>query len=322
MTGIVSREFEVLASHGQNYLTWVSNVQIVLGGKKLKVAIGLGQKDEVATDEQNDQALHFLQHHLSPTLKNEYMSERKASNLWNALQQRFERLKYTVLPQAQQDWARLRYADFKTVGEYNAALHRICTKLSLCGKVITDEEKIEKTLSTFHPSAIQSARNYRQDAYKQYSDLIDMMQVNEAQDDALKTNFNAYPNGKSISTEVNVASYKIRKPIHRKRGKHGAGKGKKETTVNPINAHRKKTSKEKPQHKPYGLQDQTCYKCGVWGHWSKICQSPKHVIEAYKAKNISKQKPEAHFTMATNNEAMEEDPTLEASGMPLDLAVL
>jgi hypothetical protein len=58
----------------------------------------------------------------------------------------------------------------------------------------------------------------------------------------------------------------------------------------------------------------------VWRHWSKICQSPKHVIEAYKAKNISKQKPEAHLTMATNNEAMEEDPTLEASGMPLDLA--
>jgi hypothetical protein len=98
------------------------------------------------------------------------------------------------LPQAQQDWARLRYDDFKTMGEYNAAPHRICTKLSLCGKVII---------------AIQSARNYRQDAYKQYGDLIDMMQVNEAQDDALKTNFNAYPNGKGIITEVNVASYKI-----------------------------------------------------------------------------------------------------------------
>jgi hypothetical protein len=151
MTGIVSHEFEVLAPHGQNYLTWASDVQIVLGGKKLKVAIELGQKDEVATDEQNDQALYFLRHHLSPTLKNEYMSERKASNLWNALQQRFERLKYTVLPQAQQDWARLRYADFKTVGEYNAALHRICTKLSLCGKVITDEEKIEKNLVYLPP---------------------------------------------------------------------------------------------------------------------------------------------------------------------------
>jgi hypothetical protein len=29
----------------------------------------------------------------------------------------------------------------------------------------------------------------------------------------LKTNFSAYPNGKGISTEVNVASYKIRKHI-------------------------------------------------------------------------------------------------------------
>jgi hypothetical protein len=35
---------------------------------------------------------------------------------------------------------------------------------------------------------------------------------------------------------------------------------------------------------------------------------------------MHKQKPKAHFTMATNNEAMEEDPTLEALGMPLDLA--
>jgi hypothetical protein len=31
-------------------------------------------------------------------------------------------------------------------------MHRICTNLSLYGKVITDAEKIEKTLSTFHPS--------------------------------------------------------------------------------------------------------------------------------------------------------------------------
>jgi hypothetical protein len=33
-----------------------------------------------------------------------------------------------------------------------------------------------------------------------------MMQVNEAQDDALKTNFNAYPNRKGIFTEVIWAS--------------------------------------------------------------------------------------------------------------------
>jgi hypothetical protein len=35
-------------------------------------------------------------------------------------------------------------------------------------------------LSTFHPSTIQSARGYRKDAYKQYIDLIDTMQIDQA----------------------------------------------------------------------------------------------------------------------------------------------
>ncbi len=66
---------------------------------------------------------------------------------------------------------------------------RICTSLQLCGKVITDEQKIEKTLSTFHPNAVQSARNYRQDGYKKYATLIDTMQVAEAKDDVLRKNY-------------------------------------------------------------------------------------------------------------------------------------
>ena len=86
------------------------------------------------------------------------MAERSASGLWTALKQRFERLKYTVKPRAEAEWIRLRFADFKTVGEYNSALHRICTTLRLCGTEITDSQKIEKTLSTFHPDAVQSSR--------------------------------------------------------------------------------------------------------------------------------------------------------------------
>ena len=62
------------------------------------------------------------------------------------------------------------------------------TSLQLCGNVITDEQKIEKTLSTFHPNAVQSIRNYRQDGYKEYAELINIMQVTEAQDDVLRNN--------------------------------------------------------------------------------------------------------------------------------------
>jgi hypothetical protein len=122
MTIIVNHEFWELASYGQKYLTWT---------------IVLGKKDEKAIDEQNDQALPFLRHHLSSTLKNKYIAERRARDLRIILKNWFKKLKYTIMPQAQQDWTRLMFADFKTMAEYNSALHQICTNLSLCVKNIT-----------------------------------------------------------------------------------------------------------------------------------------------------------------------------------------
>jgi hypothetical protein len=178
-----------------------SDVHIVLGGKKIKAAIGFGQKYEVATDEQNHQALHFLRHHLSSTLKNEYMSERKSSNLWNALQQRFERFKYTVLSQAPQDWTHSKIGltlDILTLKPWENTMQH-CTEYApnylFMVRWSQMRRRLKKNLYFFHPNAIQYVRNYRQNTYKQYSDLIDMMRVNETQDDALKTNFNPYPNG-------------------------------------------------------------------------------------------------------------------------------
>ena len=132
MAGIVNKEFPKLAQTGLNYLSWSSDCEIFLQGKTLLRAIGKGAQLAVTDpkfETENAQALHFLRHHLSPTLKDEYMAERSASGLWTALKQRFERLKYTVKPRAEAEWIRLRFADFKTVGEYNSALHRICTTL-------------------------------------------------------------------------------------------------------------------------------------------------------------------------------------------------
>nr|XP_020150733.3 uncharacterized protein LOC109735942 [Aegilops tauschii subsp. strangulata] len=127
----------------------------------------------------------------------EYMAERSASGLWTALKQRFERLKYTVKPRAEAEWIRLRFADFKT--------------------------KIEKTLSTFHPDAVQSSRNYRQGNYTRYSELSDVLQVAEAQDEVLKKNFGAQPLGGSSRQEVNALE--VHKRQQKKRGQKGKKKG-------------------------------------------------------------------------------------------------
>ncbi|KAI4976528.1 hypothetical protein ZWY2020_050135 [Hordeum vulgare] len=200
MAGIINKEFPELAQTGLNYLSWSSDCEIWFEGKGLLRAIGKGTLLCI-----------FLRHHLCPTLKDEYMAEQSASGLWTALKQRFERLKYTVKPRVEAEWICVRFADFKTVGEYNSALYRICTTLQLCGNEVTNSQKIEKTLYTFHPDAVQSSRNYRQGNYTRYSELIDILQVAGAQDEVLKKNFITQPLGRSSRQEVNAL--KVRKPL-------------------------------------------------------------------------------------------------------------
>ncbi|XP_037441683.1 uncharacterized protein LOC119309885 [Triticum dicoccoides] len=274
MAGIVNKEFAELSQTGLNYLSWSLDCEIYLQGKTLLRAIGKG--DQLAPTDpkfetENAQALHSLCHHLSPTLKDEYMAESSASGLWTALKQQFERLKYNVKPRAEAEWIRLRFADFKTIGEYNLVLHQICTTLRLCGTEITDTQKIEKTISTFHPDVVQSSRNYRQGNYTRYSKLIDVLQVEEAQDEVLKKNFVVQPLGGSSCQEVNAL--KVRKPQQKKRGRKGKKKG-----PQPFAPAK--------QHKPGkgGKRPQDCFRCGSVEHFSRQCRAPPEVVEAYKSR--------------------------------------
>ncbi|KAK1646254.1 hypothetical protein QYE76_064059 [Lolium multiflorum] len=94
-------------------------------------------------------------------------------------------------------------------------------QIVLEGKEIKDKEKIDKNLTTFHPTAIQSSRNYRQEKFEQYAALIDALQVDEAQDEDIKKNFYSQPFAGGPSQEVNAGAYKVRKPIMKKRSKKG-----------------------------------------------------------------------------------------------------
>ena len=270
----MSREFEELAQTGLNYLAWASDVEIVLEGRNIKKALVAGTPTvpSTTTAAENAHSLHFLRHHMSTTLKNEYMAERSVSALWTALKERFARLKYTIKPRAETDWMRLRFADFKSVTAYNSALHVISTSLEMCGTTLTDAEKIEKTLSTFHPSNLQNARNYRQENFTQYSALIDALQVAEAQDDVLKKNFSSQPFGGGPSQEAYAGHYKVRQPKFKKRGKKGK-KG-----PNPPHPHKQQQA-GKGEARP-----QDCFRCGSKTHFSRQCRAPKHVVDAFKAK--------------------------------------
>ena len=140
---------------GSNYLTWAIDVEIKLDGMGLDHTIVLPEagKDE-HTKPDKAGALHFLRHHLHPDLKSEYITERDPLVLWQFLKHHFSQQWSIVLPRVQQDWITLCFQDFKSVAAYNSALHRIVTKMRLCGQKITDTDMIGETLSTFHPGKI------------------------------------------------------------------------------------------------------------------------------------------------------------------------
>ncbi|MDD0213406.1 hypothetical protein PSY81_23715, partial [Shigella flexneri] len=77
------------------------------------------------------------------------MAIKDARELWVALEERFGNIKDTLLPDLKVQWGNLRFADFKSVAEYNSEVLRLKTMLGFCGQPVTEQELIEKTLSTF-----------------------------------------------------------------------------------------------------------------------------------------------------------------------------
>ncbi|XP_051130229.1 uncharacterized protein LOC127250845 [Andrographis paniculata] len=117
--------------------------------------------ENTTTSQDRAKAIIFIRHHLDIPLQSEYLTVKDPLDLWNELRERFGHLKYT-LPKARHDWLNLRLQDFKTVIEYNSAIHQITSQLKLCGENITENDKLEKTLSTFHSSNVVLQQQYRE----------------------------------------------------------------------------------------------------------------------------------------------------------------
>jgi hypothetical protein len=95
---------------------------------------------------------------------------------------------------------------FKSVVDYNSAIHKICSKLHFCDQPVNDAEKIEKTLSTFLSTNRLLQQQYHHHNYAKYSDLIyDLLQV-EKHDELLIKNHEMCPVGASPVREVHYNS--------------------------------------------------------------------------------------------------------------------
>ena len=215
-----------------------------------------------------------------------------------------------VLPQAQYDWLNLRFQDFKSVGEYNSALHRIVSQLKLCGQQITDKEMLEKTLSTFHANNLILQQQYRTKNYTKHSELISVLLVAEKHNQLLMQNHSSRSTGSAPMPEANSAQ-------QRNNNKFGNGRGRRNNRGGRWNNRRGRGHDNGPRPHQFKKDkgpveqvskarnfDTICYRCGVKGHWSRTCLTPKHLVNLYQKEQATKKK-KAHFVDETTSDVLD-----------------
>ncbi|XP_048617979.1 uncharacterized protein LOC125589709 [Brassica napus] len=302
MSKISNRDYAALNLSGDNYLQWALDTKISLRSKGLGDTIIKGNNE---TDKNRYTAISIIRHHLIEGLKDQYIIMENPLELWDALQHRYDHQKMVLLPKARNDWKNLRFLDYKSVDEYNSVLFKTVSMLRLCGEVVTEEELLEKTYSTFHSS--------------------------NANNELLMKNSEARPVGRAPLPEANEVERKEPNEcnyVQNDKRSHGKGRSgyKGRGRDNYSNSRDNYSTGRKGNHnnrgrgsnygrgrgnygcgrggisKPSYSTKSVCHRCGMGNHWAKNCRTPKHLCELYQ-ESLKNKNPEAHMVHDSGYEA-------------------
>jgi hypothetical protein len=202
--------------------------------------------------------------------------EEEPSSLWAALHNRYEQQKIVILPEANHEWIHLCLQVYKSIGDYNHVVHKICAKLWSCEKEPSDEYKIEKTVTTMLPSDMMLKHQYRARNYQHYSELVQDLLQTEKHDELTMRNYHQYPIGMTPLPEVKYSSKGTEKVDDQNNHPKNSGKSK--------NGKRNKYKKNKSKDQRSG-KDKKAFKCHHFGgpnHIAKRCNIPQHLVDLYQ----------------------------------------
>ncbi|XP_026432321.1 uncharacterized protein LOC113329693 [Papaver somniferum] len=230
-----------------------------------------------------------------------------------------------ILPKAKNNWLNLRLQYFKSVSEYNFALFKITSHLKLCGENITDEQLLEKTFTTFHASNVVLHQQYRERCFKKYSELISCLLVAEQNNELLLRNHESRLVGSVSVPESHATTSSTNgnaRGNNKGKGKRGRGNKKnqdKNSGFKPNQQEWKDGTPKKEQNpdkekdssdKPIKNKEGVCYRCGMTGHWSRICRTAKHLANLYQA-SLKRPAVDIQTNLIETNEASTSSPHLD-----------
>ncbi|XP_021719439.1 uncharacterized protein LOC110687128 [Chenopodium quinoa] len=225
--------------------------------------------------------------------------------LWDCLNERFGHHKRVLLSKELFDWTNLRFQNFKSVIDYNSTIHEIVSILRYCDHPVTNEQMIEKTLTTFHASNILLQEQYRERGFKRFNELMSVLLVVKQNSYLLLKNHNLRPTG-SLAThhEANAtSSYPPEANATRRGGRgnyngcgnyrgrsRGRGRNNFQRKCNFKNSEKQKGQSSRSHKQTLSKGKNICYRCGMIGHWGHTCCTAKHLVDLYQASVKGKEK--------------------------------
>ncbi|XP_026416330.1 uncharacterized protein LOC113311746 [Papaver somniferum] len=325
---LIRSEFELLDSAGLEYHRWVADVETTFVAKDFTSTIKPSADAAPTTEKDKANALMFLQRHIDPNLRWVYHHLKTPKELWDALDSRFGNIHDSLIPQLNVLWNEIQFLDYVKVNDFQKDMLQIQARMNFCGKKLTDEEMIQKTLSTFPTSFMILENQYRLEVDNKrittFSRLINLLQVAERHNEILVNN-NARAVGKKKVPEANHGKVNKGKGPKGKRARHSdsdpyprgdntsRGRGRKgHNRGRGRNGHSNVWHREgtsghsgsdpkfekipmNPAAKKAADGSAPCFKCGFTGHWHKHCKASANVAMSYK-KYREAIKQEANYT--------------------------
>ncbi|KAK9932390.1 hypothetical protein M0R45_019629 [Rubus argutus] len=259
------------------------------GAQSAAVAAAIASAAVEKLEAKNVKAIILMIRYMDESLQSEYLNEEDPRKLWVSLEERFNNVRESLLPDLEVKWQNLRFCDYSSVLDFNSEALRIKSLMEFCQKTITDVMMIEKTLSTFPISDLVVAKNYRIEVLNRritrFHELIYALSIAEKHEKILVKIYNARPVGTKTVPETYYSGapkggLRERNPKPRDNSgrpgpyNHSAQEGSRRTRRGGGRDGRPRSNGAAWPCASHG--------CGQNGHWAKTCRALVSVANAYK----------------------------------------